>query len=122
MFEKGRREVLINVVSVAASLGNVKVLFILCTYYSIEVSLKTVAECIANKLVEQENGKAVVRPKKKTKKRKYKCTLKREMRKNKMVDIVKYINIHSKYILTFLLLKKHYVNYSTWIITYCRQV
>lgn len=30
-----------------------------------------------------------------------------------MVDIVKYINIHSKYMLTFLLLKKHYVNYST---------
>lgn len=113
MFEKGRREVLINVVSVTASLGNVKVfVHITCTYYSIEVSLKTVAECIANKLVEQENGKAVVRQKE-DKKRKYKCTLKREMRKNKMVDIVKYINIHSKYILTFLLLKKHYVNYST---------
>lgn len=47
--------------SVAASLGNVKVfVHITCTYYSIEVSLKTVAECIANKLVEQENGKAVV--------------------------------------------------------------
>lgn len=80
MSEKGRREVHINVVRVASSLGNVKVfVHITCTFYSIEVSLKTVAEYIANKLVEQENGKVIVHQKE-DKKRKYKCTLKREMR------------------------------------------
>lgn len=74
-------------------LGNVKVfIHITCTYYSIEVSLKTVAECIANKLVEQENGKVVVHQKE-DKKRKYKCTLKREMRKSKVVDILLNISI-----------------------------